>query len=67
MNKVGELLALFNSGQLTKYQVEKELSSMFGDVWVMALIDGEYVPVKYHEPEPEFIGDDYDDWLSNTL
>ena len=67
MNKVGELLELFNTGQLTKYQTEKELSAMLGDNWVLSLINGEYIPVQYHDVEPELVTDDYDDWLSNTL
>ena len=67
MNKVEELLELFNTGQLTKYQTEKELSSMLGDIWVLSLINGEYIPVQYHDVEPEPVTDDYDDWLSNTL
>ena len=67
MNKVGELLALFYTGQLTKYQTEKELSAMLGGDWVLSLINGEYIPVQYHDVEPEPVTDDYDDWLSNTL
>ena len=67
MNKVAQLLELFNTGQLTKYQTEKELSSILGDNWILSLINGEYVPVQYHDVEPELITDDYDDWLSNTL
>ena len=66
MNKVAQLLELFHTGQLTKYQTEKELSAMLGDNWVLSLINGEYTPVQYHDVEPELI-DDYDDWLSNTL
>ena len=67
MNKVAQLLELFHTGQLTKYQTEKELSAMLGDNWVLSLINGEYTPVQYHEPEPELVTDDYDDWLNNTL
>ena len=67
MNKVGELLALFYTGQLTKYQTEKELSAMLGGNWILSLINGEYIPVQYHDVEPEPVTDDYDDWLSNTL
>ena len=69
MNKVAELLELFNTGQLTKYQTEKELSSMFGGNWVLSLINGEYVPVQCNDVEPELMNDidDYDDWLTNTL
>ena len=55
MNKVAQLLELFNTGQLTKYQTEKELSAMLGGNWVLSLVNGEYTPVQYHEPEPEFI------------
>ena len=67
MNKVAQLLELFNNGQLTKYQTEKELSSMLGGNWILSLINGEYIPVQYHDVEPELVTDDYDDWLSNTL
>ena len=67
MNKVGELLALFYTGQLSKYQTEKELSAMLGGNWILSLINGEYIPVQYHDVEPEPVTDDYDDWLSNTL
>ena len=67
MNKVAELLELFNTGQLTKYQTEKELSAMLGGNWTLSLINGEYIPVQYHDVEPELVTDDYDDWLSNTL
>ena len=67
MDKVVELLELFNTGQLTKYQTEKELSSMLGGNWILSLINGEYIPVQYHDVEPELVTDDYDDWLSNTL
>ena len=67
MNKVAQLLELFNTGQLTKYQTEKELSAMFGGNWVLSLVNGEYIPVQYHDVEPELVTDDYDDWLSNTL
>ena len=67
MNKVAQLLELFNTGQLTKYQTEKELSAMLGGNWVLSLINGEYIPVQYHDVEPELVPDDYDDWLSNTL
>lgn len=67
MDKVAQLLELFNNGQLTKYQTEKELSSMLGGNWILSLINGEYIPVQYHDIEPELVTDDYDDWLSNTL
>ena len=67
MNKVAQLLELFNNGQLTKYQTEKELSAMLGGNWILSLVNGEYIPVQYHDVEPELITDDYDDWLSNTL
>ena len=67
MNKVAQLLELFNTGQLTKYQTEKELSAMLGGNWILSLINGEYVPVQYHDVEPELVTDDYDDWLTNTL
>lgn len=67
MDKVAQLLELFNTGQLTKYQTEKELSAMLGGNWVLSLVNGEYVPVQYHDTEPELVTDDYDDWLSNTL
>ena len=67
MNKVAQLLELFHTGQLTKYQTEKELSAMLGGNWILSLINGEYVPVQYHDTEPEPVTDDYDDWLSNTL
>ena len=67
MNKVAQLLELFNTGQLTKYQTEKELSAMLGGNWILSLINGEYVPVQYHDVEPELVTDDYDDWVSNTL
>ena len=67
MNKVAQLLELFNTGQLTKYQTEKELSSMLGGNWILSLVNGEYIPVQYHDVEPELVTDDYDDWLSNTL
>ena len=67
MNKVAQLLELFNTGQLTKYQTEKELSAMLGGNWVLSLINGEYIPVQYHDVEPELVADKYDDWLSNTI
>ena len=67
MEKVAQLLELFNTGQLTKYQTEKELSSMLGGNWILSLINGEYIPVQYHDVEPELVTDDYDNWLSNTL
>ena len=67
MNKVAQLLELFNTGQLTKYQTEKELSAMLGDNWILSLINGEYIPVQHHDIEPELVTDNYDDWLSNTL
>ena len=67
MDKVAQLLELFNTGQLTKYQTEKELSAMLGGNWILSLINGEYIPVQYHDVEPELVIDDYDDWLSNTL
>ena len=67
MHKVAQLLELFNTGQLTKYQTEKELSAMLGGNWILSLINGEYIPVQYHDVEPELVTDDYDDWLSNTL
>ena len=67
MNKVAQLLELFNTGQLTKYQTEKELSLMLGGNWILSLVNGEYIPVQYHDVEPELVTDDYDDWLSNTL
>ena len=67
MNKVAQLLELFHTGQLTKHQTEKELSAMLGGNWVLSLINGEYIPVQYHDVEPELVTDDYDDWLSNTL
>lgn len=67
MDKVAQLLELFNTGQLTKYQTEKELSAMLGDNWILSLINGEYVPVQYHDVEPELVTDDYDYWVSNTL
>ena len=67
MDKVAQLLELFNTGQLTKYQTEKELSAMPGGNWVLSLINGEYIPVQYHDVEPELVTDDYDDWLNNTL
>ena len=67
MDKVAQLLELFNNGQLTKYQTEKELSAMLGGNWILSLINGEYIPVQYHDVEPELATDDYDDWLSNTL
>ena len=68
MNKVTQLLELFNTGQLTKYQTEKELSLMLGGNWVLSLIDGEYVPVQYHDVEPELMNDtdDYDAWFNIT-
>ena len=67
MNKVVQLLELFHTGQLTKYQTEKELSAMLGGNWILSLINGEYIPVQCHDVEPEPVTDDYDDWLSNTL
>lgn len=67
MDKVAQLLELFNTGQLTKYQTEKELSAMLGGNWILSLINGEYIPVQYHDVEPELVTYDYDDWLSNTL
>lgn len=67
MDKVAQLLELFNTGQLTKYQTEKELSSMLGGNWILLLVNGEYIPVQYHDVESELVTDDYDDWLSNTL
>ena len=67
MDKAAQLLELFNNGQLTKYQTEKELSAMLGGNWILSLINGEYIPVQYHDTEPELTTDDYDDWLSNTL
>ena len=67
MDKVAQLLELFNTGQLTKYQTEKELSSMRGGNWILSLVNGEYIPVQYYDVEPELVTDDYDDWLSNTL
>lgn len=69
MDKVAQLLELFNTGQLTKYQTEKELSAMFGGSWVLSLINGEYIPVQYHDIEPELMNDtdDYDNWSINTL
>ena len=67
MNKVAQLLELFHTGQLTKYQTEKELSAMLGGNWILSLINGEYIPVQYNDVEPELVTDDYDDWLSNTL
>ena len=67
MDKVAQLLELFNTGQLTKYQTEKELSAMLGGNWILSLINGEYIPVQYHDVEPELVTDDYDYWLSNTL
>ena len=68
MNKVAQLLELFNTGQLTKYQTEKELSTMLGSSWVLSPINGEYIPVQYHEPEPEFIDstDDTNTWFNIT-
>ena len=68
MDKVAQLLELFNTGQLTKYQTEKELSLMLGGNWVLSLIDGEYVPVQYHDVEPELMNDtdDYDAWFNIT-
>ena len=67
MNKVAQLLDLFHTGQLTKYQTEKELSAMLGGNWILSLINGEHIPVQYHDVEPELVTDDYDDWLNNTL
>ena len=66
MNKVAQLLELFNTGQLTKYQTEKELSSMLGGNWILSLINGEYIPVQYHDIEPEIDTDDYDAWFNIT-
>lgn len=68
MNKVAQLLELFHTGQLTKYQTEKELSSMLGGNWILSLINGEYVPVQYHDVEPELIDntDDADTWFNIT-
>ena len=48
-------------------ETEKELSAMLGGNWILSLINGEYIPVQYHDTEPELTTDDYDDWLSNTL
>ena len=67
MDKVAQLLELLNTGQLTRYQTERELSAMLGGNWILSLINGEYIPVQYHDVEPELVTDDYDDWLSNTL
>lgn len=67
MDKAAQLLELFNTGQLTKYQTEKELSAMLGGNWMLSLINGEYTPVQYYDVEPELVTDDYDDWLNNTL
>lgn len=68
MNKVAQLLELFNTGQLTKYQTEKELSAMLGGNWILSLINGEYIPVQYHDVEPELMNDtgDYDTWFNIT-
>ena len=68
MNKVAQLLELFNTGQLTKYQTEKELSAMLGGNWILSLINGEYTPVQYHDVEPELIDntDDADTWFNIT-
>ena len=68
MDKVVQLLELFNTGQLTKYQTEKELSAMLGGNWILSLINGEYIPVQYHDVEPELIDntDDADTWFNIT-
>ena len=68
MNKAAQLLELFHTGQLTKYQTEKELSAMLGGNWVLSLVNGEYIPVQYHDVEPEFIDstDDTNTWFNIT-
>ena len=34
MDKAAQLLELFNNGQLTMYQTQKELSAMLGGNWI---------------------------------